>query len=487
MKRWGILTTAFAFTFAPSVFASAFSEYGTNGKEITLDLPTVSAGWFVAVDGFPAGSPSVGSYALSGRLLAANGSKVYLQKNYGSDVWVEVANIGAGAMDPSFLKISPDGSKVALGVGYGAPLIVFPSSLLSLTSPPNLVTNAGAKKISADYYDGDFYTNDLMVVNGGWGSGSSWGSGVYALDVTAATPTPIPLIGSIPGASAGVAADVYGNVVTGIGYLTSPNRTGEIKIWSAADIADVIAGITPQLSYGTTGELLAENILSAAALGFDAYGNLHVGGGDAFGVGGPTENGYAALIEASIVASVVAGLGFPVDEGSSSEYAELTPDICEDDSATSPIAYVGGVDALAISWNPSGDEYGSPVGACYSPGSANDYWEVGVTPRVTLYFPNSAPDADSDGIPNGADNAYLTANAAQWDTDGDGWGNAADADFNNDGTVGSADLAIWSAANGKSVGQPGYNANADMDSDGDVDTADRIKLLARWGATPPYY
>ncbi|WP_437594109.1 dockerin type I domain-containing protein [Sorangium sp. So ce1000] len=474
---------------SPSAFADAFDEYAGN-TSYTFDLPTVTDGWSVALDGFPttAQQQDVEGYALDGRLLVANDQTLYLQKNYGSSVFVPVATVSDGPMDPSFLAISPDGSTIALGVGYGAPLLVFPSSILSISSPPDLLNNGHVIELNVDYYDGAWYGDDALVINGGYSGPGGYTSGVYALDLTASPIVEIPLITSIPGASGGIAVDSGGNLVTGIGYQTSPNRTGELRIWAADDIQDAIDGTAGPYAYGGgEGTLLASNVLNAAALGFDEDDSLHVGGGDAFGVGGASENGYAALIRGSVVAGVLAGNHAAVNEASSSQYRTLAPDPCQDDSATAPIAFVGHTSALAIAWNPSGDEYSSPAGQCYSAGSAWDYWEVGVTPKVTLYFPDGAPDSDSDGVPDGADNAYLTANADQRDTDGDGFGNIADADLDNDGDVDTNDYTLLSAAMNTQLGNPGYNQHADFNGDGYVNTADDNIYLARNSTSAPFY
>ncbi|MFK7888430.1 MAG: DUF4215 domain-containing protein [Gammaproteobacteria bacterium] len=52
-------------------------------------------------------------------------------------------------------------------------------------------------------------------------------------------------------------------------------------------------------------------------------------------------------------------------------------------------------------------------------------------------------DQDFDGIPDGIDNCTQAANASQLDTDGDGYGNRCDADFNDDCVVNAADLGIF--------------------------------------------
>ncbi len=51
-------------------------------------------------------------------------------------------------------------------------------------------------------------------------------------------------------------------------------------------------------------------------------------------------------------------------------------------------------------------------------------------------------DSDGDGIADSADNCTLIANADQRDTNGDGFGNACDADLNNDGIVNVVDLGL---------------------------------------------
>ncbi|MEZ5565447.1 MAG: thrombospondin type 3 repeat-containing protein [Gammaproteobacteria bacterium] len=50
---------------------------------------------------------------------------------------------------------------------------------------------------------------------------------------------------------------------------------------------------------------------------------------------------------------------------------------------------------------------------------------------------SSAPDVDSDGIPDLCDSCISIANPRQEDSDGDGYGNACDPDFNNNGIVDS--------------------------------------------------
>jgi hypothetical protein len=54
---------------------------------------------------------------------------------------------------------------------------------------------------------------------------------------------------------------------------------------------------------------------------------------------------------------------------------------------------------------------------------------------------DGASDVDGDGLPDGADRCPCVADPQQTDTDGDGLGNACDADDDGDGTPDAADCA----------------------------------------------
>jgi hypothetical protein len=92
-------------------------------------------------------------------------------------------------------------------------------------------------------------------------------------------------------------------------------------------------------------------------------------------------------------------------------------------------------------------------------------------------------DYDNDGIPDAVDNAPETDNAGQEDADGDGYGNMADADFNNDNSVNYTDFNLFSAA----MQDPDPDPQFDMDSDGYVNYTDYNLLGQRYGTTGPWY
>lgn len=102
-------------------------------------------------------------------------------------------------------------------------------------------------------------------------------------------------------------------------------------------------------------------------------------------------------------------------------------------------------------------------------------------------------DSDNDGITDAMDNCSCQPNPMQSDTDEDGWGDACDADFDNDGTVDAADIGFVLGCVGQNVSTdsifiscgadtnavllPDEQANsacwsADLNSDGEIDQAD---------------
>ncbi len=487
-----------------AVAENNFSEYGSN-QIGNIVLPEVEAGWFVHFDAIGETDQMIGAYPAKGRVLAANGTSIYLQKNYGAGAhsgdwqWngpdqAHTGNLPGGndnflvvgttteTMDPIFIKVSPDGNTVALGVSWTSQLLlVFPISLLDPDNPPVLDTHPSVTAYTINCYEGQWVpeeagtANYRLALNGGSWPGP-FESDVAVLDVTQPNSedlpyNPVPVIGSIGGASADIDFDNDGNMITGCGYGTDP-ETGQIKIFTRTDWETVYAsgGSTAPLDYAAAGHLLAESILSAAAMGVDKDDNLHVGGGDF--VDG-SENGFAALVHADVVARVLTG-GDPVNEGLASEYRQLQPDYYGDDSATSPIEFNLLGEGLNICWNPTGTG---------TQGSGSDWWQVGVKPVMTTYYGVDAPDSDGDDIPDTSDNAYMTPNPNQWDADEDSFGNACDCDLDNNGSVGFNDYDLFVAQ----FGQPGGpDQPADFDESSTVGFNDLDVLITRWGQEEPF-
>ncbi|NNF17758.1 MAG: hypothetical protein HKN70_13525 [Gammaproteobacteria bacterium] len=83
-------------------------------------------------------------------------------------------------------------------------------------------------------------------------------------------------------------------------------------------------------------------------------------------------------------------------------------------------------------------------------------------PNLVTTFISEVRDSDNDGIGDDVDNCTDVANADQRDTDGDGFGNICDPDFNNDGVINFLDLGYLGSRFGSS------DPDADLDGDGFV-------------------
>ena len=89
------------------------------------------------------------------------------------------------------------------------------------------------------------------------------------------------------------------------------------------------------------------------------------------------------------------------------------------------------------------------------------------------------PDADADGVPDATDNCLDVANATQRDSNADGFGNACDADLNDDNVVNIIDLALL-----KLMFFDADAPDADLDGDGIVALADLAILSDSFFASP---
>ena len=100
----------------------------------------------------------------------------------------------------------------------------------------------------------------------------------------------------------------------------------------------------------------------------------------------------------------------------------------------------------------------------------------GIIHRVP--FAATAPDGDGDRVVDLRDNCTLVANADQRDTDGDGFGNRCDADFDEDCAVNFVDLGVFKPA------FFGSDPDADLDGDGLVNFVDLGIMKALFFAAP---
>lgn len=141
--------------------------------------------------------------------------------------------------------------------------------------------------------------------------------------------------------------------------------------------------------------------------------------------------------------------------------------------AAATIALAGSADADAIQSVTLGDAQ-AVVWQRDAAGSQNELVAQRVRPDGTL----GVADTDGDGVDDATDNCLTVANAAQRDSNADGFGNLCDADLNNDCVVNVVDLGLMRTS------FFGSGPDADLDGDGVVNVVD-LGLLRQAFFQPP--
>ncbi|MEM1165105.1 MAG: hypothetical protein AAGI30_02310 [Planctomycetota bacterium] len=217
-----------------------------------------------------------------GRLIVLNGGIVSVETGVGTGQFTELGTIPGfqPTFGPTFIQVSPDGTRAAVGSNGEGSVVVFD------TADPT-----AAESFSASDFDAVWIDNDRLAISNS--------NGVDVLDTTTGQVT--NAVTNIGGASAGITFDSAGNLYTGNGFDFAPggSDTGTIKVFDAAAFASAISG-GPAIDFENDGVEVAD-LLSANSLGFDAFGNFFVGGGDLFG--GSGDVGYAGLIDAAAIAA----------------------------------------------------------------------------------------------------------------------------------------------------------------------------------------
>lgn len=287
----------------------AFSTYGGTFRGVSL--PPVGSGSFGIA----------GDVMADGRIIAATGTTVYLERGVGLGVFDAVAALDAsfvgGSIDPAFLRVSPDGTSIAVGAGFNKPVAVFAATALGTAGAPTALTGGSggvARYYNVQHFDGAWAdASHLALTAGDFGAAGF----VSLLDVSSDVVTPLnpTIVRNIGGASSGIAFDSTGRLYTGNGYDLNPSsgsNTGTIRAFNHADWSG------GSVDFEVGGTLIGE-VLSAGSLDFDAEGNLFVGGGDF-----PDDAGYLGVVGNASLAGVLAG-GGPIDAADGSQVRRLDP------------------------------------------------------------------------------------------------------------------------------------------------------------------
>lgn len=270
-----------------------------------------------ALSSFALGAPNyslVGQYSVAsgiagvdvlpdGRLVGvrADGA-LFAQTAANSSSWAQIGAIDAALLNsfgPSFLAVTPDGSRLAIGDGnFGAGSSV----LLVDVNTLDPMSISAASTVALANYAGRWSDNDTLFVSGADGF-----SGGIVSQLTASTLSTRTVVDSLDGASGGVITDgTWLYTGNGFAFDSAPgnSQTGEVRAFLLSDLANAAA----PFSYEASGVAVAD-ALSAASLAIDSRGNLLIGGAE-FGGG---ESGFFAVIGADLLSDALAGAGIVPD------------------------------------------------------------------------------------------------------------------------------------------------------------------------------
>ena len=258
-----------------------------------------------------------------GRVIALCGRDLYLEDAAGAGSFTVCGTIPAGIDVPTlwasaFLRVSPAGSAIAVGNGGGSQAPGYDDFQLGILPFPALT---GGDWYSVEHFDAEWYDESRLAITARPVPPTSV---VTVLDVrtSPADPDNPAVIDNIGGSSGGITFDGDGNLYTANGFQSDgPSGTGLVKVFAHAAWTAALAGGAP-LDF-ESGGLEVVDILSGNSLGFDAEGNMHVGGGDYYA--GIDEEDFVAVVRATAVADAVAGLG-PVDPSDPTDVRRLDPD-----------------------------------------------------------------------------------------------------------------------------------------------------------------
>ncbi len=244
----------------------------------------------------PAGT-QVFDVLADGRVIAIRGGDIFEQGVVHMSVFTRAGGVSPNIFDgpfgnfgAGFLRRSPDGSTLAIGDNGAQGLIHFVSRA-ALDPAPGSQTPT--QSLSVPNYEAHWAADGRLFVTGATAES-------ILSEVDHAAMTSRVIVTNIGGASAGVVTDgthLYAG--NGFDFVSGGSQTGDIRAFALS----ALGSRAVPADFESEGVLVARS-LSANSLGFDAGGNLLVGGGD-FTSG---DQGYAAVIDGARIAAAL-GLG----------------------------------------------------------------------------------------------------------------------------------------------------------------------------------
>jgi hypothetical protein len=263
----------------------------------------------------PAGAEMFDALA-DGRVIAIADANVYVETGPSSSNFSLVGALPAAdipGFGAAFLRVSPDGQRIAVGNNGGAFGDNYQVGIFD-------VTTLAGDWFTASHFDAEWFDDSLLAIAAG-----DFGSPSIVTVLDTASPDPqdpsnVLILDNIGGASGGIAFDGAGNLYTGNGFQsTGPSGTGAVKAFLLSDWLPILSGGSP-LHFENDGVLIVD-ILSASPLDFDIEGNLAVSGGD---FSSSEDKDFVAVISAPSVAAALMGSG-PVSTSDPQRIRHLDP------------------------------------------------------------------------------------------------------------------------------------------------------------------
>ncbi len=298
-------------------------------------------------------------------------------------------------------------------------------------------------------------------------------SRLFTINRFTGVATPLAGLGSDINLSSGGLAI---SPVTGVMYATGSKSEIAPHQSTALFTIDKTTGAATLVGYAGGNCCTGDFGIMLNGIGFRSDGTLYANG---WALGGPSypDSSQSHLYTVDLATGAATNIGpSGVTLGRSLKYSGLAF------AADGTLLSLGSLDAASGTLYLLDPATGaatalSPPGLPYGGGPIH----FGVDGALTFAPP--VPDTDGDGVPDNLDNCTLVANPSQCDSDGDGYGNRCDGDFNNNGFTNAQDTTLFRQQLGQPSVGPTYN-QADLNCNGFVNAQDTTILRTLIGQPP---